>query len=141
MDENSIRWRIKMYCKLRGVSLNQLEGDCGLGKGYVSKLDKSSPNIKKLEKIADYLGVDLNSLVYGKQENDDKLNSSGIESTNGTKWYFSDDTARLAQEIHDNPRFHALCDAERHLSPESMEKLAAFIDTQLRQERGDEYAE
>lgn len=127
MDENSIRWRIKMYCKLRGVSLNQLEGDCGLGKGYVSKLDKSSPNIKKLEKIADYLRVDLNSLVYGRQESSDRVSSSGIESTDGTKWYFSDDTARLAQEVHDNPDLRVLFDAARDSRPEDLKMAADML--------------
>lgn len=61
----TLRERIKDLCKKNGISVNKLEMDCGFGKGYISKLDKSAPNSEKLQKIADYLGVSLDYLMTG----------------------------------------------------------------------------
>lgn len=63
----TLRERIKNLCQQEGISANQLEKDCGFAKGYVSKLDKSTPNSEKLQKIADYLGVSLDYLMNGKE--------------------------------------------------------------------------
>lgn len=63
----TLRERIKKLCKEKGCSVNQLEIDCGFGKGYVSKLDKSKPNSEKLQKIADYLDVSLDYLMNGEK--------------------------------------------------------------------------
>lgn len=62
----TLRERIKNLCKEKGCSVNQLEIDCGFGKGYISKLEKSKPNSEKLQKIADYLGVSLDYLMNGE---------------------------------------------------------------------------
>ena len=44
--------------------MNKLETDLEFGKGYISKLGKSTPNVTKLRKIADYFGVSLDYLIY-----------------------------------------------------------------------------
>lgn len=61
----TLRERIKDLCKKNGISVNKLEIDLKFGKGYVSKLEKSTPNSEKLQKIADYLGVTLDYLMNG----------------------------------------------------------------------------
>lgn len=59
----TLREIIKELCKRNGVSLNKLELDLGFARGYVSKLDKSTPNSLKLQQIADYFNVTLDFLL------------------------------------------------------------------------------
>lgn len=59
-----LKERIQILCKQNKVSMNKLETDLEFGKGYISKLGKSTPNVTKLRKIADYFGVSLDYLIY-----------------------------------------------------------------------------
>lgn len=61
----STKDRIKTLCSKKGISVNKLETELGFGTGYVSKLDKSTPNTKKIKSIADYFGVSVDYLVTG----------------------------------------------------------------------------
>lgn len=63
----TLRERIKKLCKQNGISLNQLEMECGFAKGYLSKLDKSTPNMAYLQKAADRLGVTTDYLLKGEE--------------------------------------------------------------------------
>lgn len=62
----TLRDTIKGLCKERNISLNKLETELGFAKGYVSKLDKSTPNSAKIQQIADYFGVTVDYLITGK---------------------------------------------------------------------------
>lgn len=55
--------KIKAICKKKKIKICQLESDLGFAKGYISKLNKSSPSVDNAMKIARYLGVDINELV------------------------------------------------------------------------------
>lgn len=79
-----LRETVKELCRKRGISLNQLEIEIGVAKGYLSKLGKSKPSSKNLQKIADYFGVSLDYLMTGKEP--------GMEK-------YSDDMADLFVEI------------------------------------------
>lgn len=46
-----LKERIKELCKEKGISLNKLESDCGVAKGYISKLDKSSPSVATIQLV------------------------------------------------------------------------------------------
>lgn len=63
----SIKDRIKTLCEKKKISVNKLETELGFGTGYVSKLDKSTPNTAKIQKIADYFDVSVDYLVTGKE--------------------------------------------------------------------------
>lgn len=63
----TIKERIKALCKQKGVSMNKLEQDLNFGKGYISKLDKSTPNAKNMQAIADYFGVSVDYIIKGKK--------------------------------------------------------------------------
>lgn len=63
----TLKERIKKLCKDRGISMNKLEDECGFAKGYISKLDKSTPNSDRLQTIADYFGVSLDFLMTGEE--------------------------------------------------------------------------
>ena len=62
-----LRERIKELCKINGVSMNKVESDLNFGKGYISKLGKSTPNASKIRQIADYFDVTVDYLMSGKE--------------------------------------------------------------------------
>lgn len=63
----TIKERIKELCKNKNISLNKLEQELDFAKGYISKLDKSTPNAKKMQLIADYFKVSVDYLMTGKE--------------------------------------------------------------------------
>lgn len=73
-----IKERIKELCKKNGISMNALEKELGLGIGYISKLGKSTPNAKYLQKIAERFGVTTDYIMNGK-ENKPNLQLAELE--------------------------------------------------------------
>ena len=65
-----LKTRIKELCKNGHISMNALEIELGFAKGYISKLGAggSTPNISKIQKIADYFGVTVDYLMTGKED-------------------------------------------------------------------------
>lgn len=60
-----LKERIQELCKHNNVSMNKVESELDFGKGYISKLGKSTPNAIKLQKIADYFNVSVDYLMTG----------------------------------------------------------------------------
>lgn len=71
----SITDRIESIAKKNGSNLKQLEQQCGLGNGTIRRWDKQSPRLDKLSKVASYLNVSLDYLVYGDSEISTEFNS------------------------------------------------------------------
>lgn len=69
----NLKERIKELCRERGKSMNQVEKALGFGVGYISKLDKSTPNVNKIQQIADYFNVSPNYLLTGQEEYEPKI--------------------------------------------------------------------
>lgn len=61
----SIVDRIQLLVKERDSTLKKLERDCGIGNGTVRRWEDQSPRLDKLIKVADFLHVSLDYLVYG----------------------------------------------------------------------------
>lgn len=62
--------KIRELARERGISIPKLEKVCGLSNGAISKWDKSSPSVKNIKPVADYLGVTIEFLIgssYGKK--------------------------------------------------------------------------
>lgn len=59
----TLRERIQKLCKINGTSLNQVETELQFGKGYLSKLDNSTPNTKKMEQVANHFGITIDFLM------------------------------------------------------------------------------
>lgn len=62
--------RIKILCKEHSVSIPKLEREFELGNGAIYKWDTSVPGIDKVQKVAEYFDVTIDSLVRG---NDNSL--------------------------------------------------------------------
>lgn len=56
---------IQKLCKEKGTSIFKLEKELGFGNGTIYKWDKSSPAVDKLKRVAEYLGVSTDFLLYG----------------------------------------------------------------------------
>ena len=69
-----LKERIQALCKTLGKSMNQVESDLGFGKGYISKLGKSTPNATKIKLLADYFGVSVDYLMNGEETEQPVLN-------------------------------------------------------------------
>ena len=59
--------RIKSLCKQERISIHRLEDELGLGiNTIVSWKGRTSPTFENVVKVADYFGVSLDWLVYGR---------------------------------------------------------------------------
>ena len=63
VDNSSLLGRIKFLCKEKNIPLYKLEDDLGFARGYISKIDKSSPTVKNAKKIAEYFGITVSDLI------------------------------------------------------------------------------
>lgn len=88
------------------------------------KKGKSRPNGDKMLKIANFLGVSVEYLMTGK------------EPEGNGKYYFNEETAKVAQEIFENKELRALFDATRDSDPEDLRALHNMALALKRKERG-----
>lgn len=94
--------RIKELCKERGITISKLENDLELGRSSVRKFDLHDPGVGKMNLIAGYLGVSIDALL-------------------GQDYYAENGTARLAQQMYDDPDMRALFHMKRNMDPERFE--------------------
>lgn len=100
-----LKERIQALCKSKNISMNQLETELNFGKGYISKLGKSTPNITKIKQIADYFGVTVDYLMTGKNE----VTAANSELTVKDEREIGRDLDRIMEEIEndvDGPLFY-----------------------------------
>ena len=56
---------ISRLCKEKGITIAKLERETGISNGTISRWNASSPSVKNLKAVADYLGVTVDSLISG----------------------------------------------------------------------------
>lgn len=78
------------------------------------------PDSEMLEKIADMFNIDIDYLLGRTQK------TTLLPETIG-KYYLNDETARIAQQIYDDPDLHALFDAAKDAKPEDMQLAADLL--------------
>jgi transcriptional regulator with XRE-family HTH domain len=122
----TLRETIKDLCKKNGISVNKLEKDLGFAKGYISKLDKHTPNSAKLQLIADYFNITLDFLM--------KNNESELSDR---KYYINEDTAEVAQQIFENKDMQLLFKVARGEKAESLINYAKKLEELRKMEEGD----
>ena len=114
------------YAKLKetkGVNDFAVSKATGIAPATMSdwKNGRNEPKIDKLQKIADYFNVSIEYLMTGKDT--EKVSDSG------KKYYFSDETAELAQRAFEDKSTRILMDATRDLKPDDMKMV---IDLAMR---------
>lgn len=60
---NLLKDRIYKLMEERGITAHKLEKDLGFGGGTICMWDKNRPSIDKVEKVARYFGVSVDSLI------------------------------------------------------------------------------
>lgn len=88
----------------------------GVSQGTVSDWlsGKKYPRMDKIQKIVDHFQLPITALV-----------NDGKETNN--QYYLNPETARLAQEVYDNPDLRILFDASRHLTPEDIRFVVEMV--------------
>lgn len=59
---------VKALCKEKGISITKLEDDLGFARSSVCKWNRNEPGIRKVQKVADYLGVPIEKLLEDSNE-------------------------------------------------------------------------
>lgn len=54
---------VKMLCKERGISILKLEAVLEFPRSSICKWNENEPGIRKVQKVADYLGVPIERLL------------------------------------------------------------------------------
>lgn len=92
---------------------------------WKKRRNKLNPEYAKL--IADHFNVSVDYLMYGT--------GSEKESVEGMKYYFSNETAELAEEMYKNDDLRLLADASRKISAEDLKAVIAMVEALSRKER------
>lgn len=63
--ENLLYDNVKLLCEKRGISVWRMEKDLGFSNSSICKWNENEPGIRKVQKVADYLGVPIEKLLDG----------------------------------------------------------------------------
>lgn len=118
--------RVKLLCKKKGVSMNTAEKEIGLAKGYISKLEKSNPNMTTLQKMAEYFDVSVEYLMTGTE---DKKESPVLTARDERD--IAKDLNRIMEKLSAGEEGPASYDGEE-LDPEAAELFRDELDLALR---------
>lgn len=112
---------IRRYMELHDKTRSDL---CSaLGIRYTTLSDwlnaKTYPRIDKIEIMANYFGIKKSDLVEPASPADEDTKPG---------YYIDEETARIADELKENPGRRVLFDAARKLSPESIKEVQNYIE-------------
>lgn len=118
--------QIRDIAKEKGYSINRLEKELGFARSSINKFNKNKPSTDKIRQIADLLGVSVDHLLNGTDD-DQKAG-----------YYLNEETAKAAQEIFENRELKMLFDAARDADPEDLMALHSMALALKRKERGND---
>ena len=118
--------RLSALLNEHNINQAELAKILGVSESTVGKwmLMKSLPRMGIIQKLSDYFGVPKSYFLEESAENK-------------RAYYLDPETARLAQEVKDDPRYRALFDATRKLSPDALKEVMNFIAYQSKKEGHD----
>lgn len=116
--------RIEDLRKSKGISQGKLEKELGFSNGSISKWRTSAPTVERLQKLADYFGVSIEYLMFGKDAE--------------PSYYLNEETRDIAQEVFENNELRLLFDAARDADPEDIRTIHSMLLALKRKERGDD---
>lgn len=85
----------------------------------------SEPPMAKARALATMFGVDITDLTGKDLEKEELVPKTGQP----TGYYFDKETAKLAQELKDNPELRVLMDASRDITPDEVRAIINLIKT------------
>lgn len=124
-QKNEFAKMLKYYLMMNGKSqvdiVNDLKYDKSTVSGWCSGI--RVPKIDVIIQIANYLHVNPGDLLIDN------------ENVDTGKYYFDEETARVAQEMHDNGKLKLLFSAARDASPEDLDTTYNMLMALKRKER------
>lgn len=108
-----------------GLTLKQVADRVGVSEGSVSRWESGEIDNMRRDKIAALarvLSIDPLILI-GQQSEDD----AGVGNFQHSEYYTNHETAKVAQQIFDDPDLHALFDAARDSKPEDLLMAADLL--------------
>ena len=117
-----------IYCKIRdklGYKDSTVAAGAGVTKSTFSdwKAGRYQPKDEKLQKIASFLGVSVEYLKTGEEQNG---------------YYLNEETAKLAQEMFEDEDMRSLFDMKRNMPPERFKAHVEFMKSLYKQETGED---
>lgn len=115
----------------RGLTNYKVSKDTGIAQSILSawKNGVSTPKADKIKILAEYFGVPVEFFDNGKR--------NVHKSATGTEYYFSDETAKLAQELHENPDMNMFMSSTRKLTPEQFNLVKETVRQFLKEKEID----
>lgn len=118
----------RLLTAMKRANLKQvdLSERTGIGKSLISQYLSGDfePKQKNIYRLAQATGVTPGYLM-------------GMEEPEEPAYYINPETAKLAQEIHDDPELRILMDASRDLEPEDIKAIIDLVKRMKKKERGD----
>lgn len=109
--------RLQLLLDRNQITQAELSNILGVSPSTVNKwlFKKSVPRMGVIEKLSAYFGVPKSYFL----ENDADMEKQ--------RYYLNPETARLAQEVYDNPDLRILFDASRYLTPEDIRFVVEMV--------------
>ena len=106
--------------------MNKLENELNFGKGYISKLGSSQPNVNKLQQIADYFSVSLDYLMSGASNGDNPSSLTAKDERDIAK-----DMENIRNKLKNNEEGPASYDGQA-IPEEDIDLLLGQIELMMR---------
>ena len=119
--------RIQELCKLNNTNVKTIEQTLGFSNGTIGKWSKAQDvPYGKIKAVAELLNTTPEYILYGK------LNVH--KSVSGKAYYFDDITARLAQELRNDPEMNIFMSSTRKLPPEQFKLIKETVKQFLKED-------
>lgn len=101
-------------CKATGISQSTMSN---------WKKRNNALSVKNAQKVADYFGVTIEYLLYGKMyTSDDSVQTSAV-----APHYDDERTEQITRKLHDNPELAVIFNAYSDLAPEDAKLISDMI--------------
>ena len=119
--------RIQDLCKRENITIKAIEETLGFSNGTIGKWKKAQDvPYGKIKAVADLLNSTPEFILYGK------LNVH--KSVTGKEYYFDDQTAKLAEELKNNPKMNMFMSSTQKLSPDQFKLIQETIRQFLKED-------
>lgn len=118
---------IKALCKAKGITISKAEADMGYARSTLCKIDKNTPSIDKLQKIADYFEVSIEYLKNGENSKSATSNIKVVDENNNVV-VLDDEALELIDSLRSNPEMRMLFSVSKKATKEDIVKAVKIIE-------------
>lgn len=121
---------IRTYRQSHHMSMSDFAKVSGLSKTYIHQLEKNQhpttgkpivPTLQTIKQVADAMGRDVTKMFY------EIYGYMPVEENQEDPYYLNPETAKIAQEVFDDPDLRMLFDASRDSKPEDIRMAAEML--------------